>query len=316
MRRRLDPIVAGALAVVLLLAVIIGAAAALNAPSSAQASPATPSASIAPPTAVARASGPSGSPDARSNVAAEMLAAHNALRDAIGAALVRPDERVTAAAQRHAEYLVSSGALVGHDETPGGVGFTGATVRDRLAAQGYPDASASEVAISGLGGTDGVRALWLLPYHRIGLMHPHAMLAGWGHAENAGRISTVGVIVYDFASPAAETIHSPATNEKVTPSWDGDEVPDPLPAGAGRPVGYPIVLMSSGAAVQLRAAHLTDARGGDVPMYVVPQAYETDYAAVVPRSPLTAQTRYRVKLEVTIAGKDIVDEWEFETERG
>ena len=98
----------------------------------------------------------------KSNDAVEMLRVHNELRAAIGAPAVRADDRVTAAAQHHAEYLARAGA-VGHDETAGQPGFTGVSVRDRLAAQGSTDATASEVAASADSGTEAVRFLWDLP---------------------------------------------------------------------------------------------------------------------------------------------------------
>src|SRR5205814_8479155 len=74
----------------------------------------------------------------KSNDAGAMLRVHNELRAAIGAPAVLADDRVTAAAQHHAEYLARAG-IIGHDETAGEPGFTGASVRDRLAAQGYAD---------------------------------------------------------------------------------------------------------------------------------------------------------------------------------
>ena len=113
---------------------------------------------------------------ARANDATEMLRVHNELRAAVAAPIVRADDRVTTAAQRHAEYLAQNNAL-GHDEMPGSPGFTGASVRDRLAAQGYNDANASEVATSFISGTEGVRSLWVLPsrfrtrWSRAGAMH-------------------------------------------------------------------------------------------------------------------------------------------------
>ncbi|MDP9266310.1 MAG: CAP domain-containing protein, partial [Chloroflexota bacterium] len=154
--------------------------------------PPSPSASAA--TTVANPT-PSPTPTASSsspaNDASEMLRVHNELRAAVGAPAVRADDRVTLAAQRHAEYLAQNNAL-GHDETPGAPGFSGVFVRDRLAAQGFTDANASEVATSFSSGTEGVRSLWVLPYHRLGLMHPQAVVVGWGHAEVAGRSITVG----------------------------------------------------------------------------------------------------------------------------
>ncbi len=258
---------------------------------------------------------PTASSSSPANEAAEMLRVHNELRAAVVAPAVRADDRVTLAAQRHAEYLAQNNAL-GHDETPGAPGFSGVFVRDRLAAQGFTDANASEVATSFSSGTEGVRSLWVLPYHRLGLMHPQAVVAGWGHAEVAGRSITVGVIVYDFAAPAPDRVRAPAPDQRVAGTYSGEEIPDVLPAGASRPVGYPImVIYSSARAVDLRSARITDAAGRDFAYHVVPQLYERDYVAVIPASPLVPGTRYRVHLELTVAGADMVEEWEFEAER-
>jgi uncharacterized protein YkwD len=284
----------------------------------------SPSASVAAvspsPTATATASltaSPTTSPTVSSlaNDATEMLRVQNELRAAVGAPAVRADERVTTAAQRHAEYLARNNAL-GHDETPGAPGFTGVFVNDRLVVVGYADATASEVATSFGSGTDGVRSLWVLPYHRLGLMHPHAIVAGWGHAESGGRSITVGVLVYDFTAPAPERVRAPASDQRVAGTYSGEEVPDVLPAGASRPVGYPImVVYSSARAVELRSARVTQVNGPDFAYHVVPQLYERDYVAIVPAAPLAPGARYRVRLELTVAGVDMVEEWEFETER-
>jgi uncharacterized protein YkwD len=277
----------------------------------------SPTATIAP-TATPSAT-PSGTASAtasaNANDAAEMLRVHNELRAAVGAPGLRPDQRVTTAAQRHAEYLAQNNAL-GHDETAGAPGFTGASVRDRLTAQGYTDATASEVATSFSNGTDGVRSLWVLPYHRLGMMHPHAVVAGWGHAASGGRQVTVGVIVYDFSAPAPDRVRTPAVDQRVAGTYSGEETPDVVPAGAARPVGYPIMIVYAGARpVDLRTARVTDASGRDFAYHVVPQLYERDYVAIIPAAPLASGSRYRVRLELTVAGSDVTEEWEFETER-
>jgi uncharacterized protein YkwD len=287
-------------------------------PTQSVAAEATTSAPLSPtPNVTAPRASPTVSPAAspRANDAAEMLRVHNELRAAVAAPTVRADDRVTTAAQRHAEYLAQNNAL-GHDEVPGSPGFTGASVRDRLAAQGYADANASEVATSFSSGTEGVRSLWVLPYHRLGLMHPHAVVAGWGHAETAGRAITVGVIVYDFNAPAPERVRVPAPDQRVAGTYSGEEIPEVVPAGAARPVGYPIMVVYSGArAVDLRSARVTDASGRELPHHVVPQIYERDYVAIIPVSPLAPGARYRVRLELIVAANNVVDEWEFETER-
>ena len=281
---------------------------------------ASPSAEVTPtPTASASPATSSPSPTAAStsnpNDAAEMLRVHNDLRSAVGAPVVRTDPRVVTAAQRHAEYLAQNNAL-GHDETAGAPGFTGVSVRDRLAAQGYPDANASEVATSFSSGAEGVRSLWVLPYHRLGMMHPHAVIAGWGHATSGGRAITVGVLVYDFASSAPERVRVPAPDQRVAGTYSGEETPEVVPAGAARPVGYPIMVVYSGARpVDLRSARITDANGRDLAYHVVPQLYERDYVAIIPATPLAAGTRFRVRLDLRVAGADVTDEWEFESER-
>lgn len=275
--------------------------------------PTIPSARPTPVSTAAPTSAPTGT--VASSTAAAMLGAHNELRAAIGAPLVPGDQRVAAAAQRHAEYLARNSAG-GHEETAGQPGFSGASVRDRLAAQGYAATTASEVATSVGPGTEGVRSLWVLPYHRLGLMHPHAIVAGWGYAEIDGRRATVGVLVYDFASAAPDRVRSPAAGQRVAGSWEGEEFPDVLPSGASRPVGFPVMVLASMARiVDLRGARIIGP-GGEVPHHVVPQLYERDYIAIVPARPLAPGARYRVRLELTIAGTDVDDEWEFETERG
>ena len=285
-------------------------------PSATAAETASLPAASASPSATATAS-PSASTTVSSlaNDASEMLRVHNALRAAVGAPAVRSDDRVTVAAQRHAEYLARNDAL-GHDEVPGSPGFTGVFVRDRLAAQGLSDANASEVATSFSSGTDGVRSLWVLPYHRLGLMHPQAVVAGWGHAEISGRMITVGVIVYDFAASAPDRVRAPAPDQRIAGTYSGEEIPDVLPAGASRPVGYPImVVFSTARAVDLRTARVTQVGGPDFAYHVVPQLYERDYVAVIPAAPLVPGARYHVRLELTVAGADTVEEWEFEAER-
>ena len=274
-------------------------------------------ASASPSASVAASASPSASPSPSPlpNDPAEMLRVHNDLRAAVGSPVVRPDERVAVAAQKHAEYLARNGTL-GHDETPGAPGFSGVYVHDRLAAQGYADANASEVATSFSSGTDGVRSLWVLPYHRLGLMHPHAIVAGWGHAEIAGRAITVGVIVYDFTAPAPDRVRAPAPGQRVAGTYSGEEVPDILPAGAARPVGYPImVVFSSARAVDLKGVRVSQVNGPDFAYHVVPQLYERDYVAIVPAAPLAAGARYHVRLDLTVAGAAVVDEWEFDTDR-
>jgi hypothetical protein len=76
-----------------------------------------------------------------------------------------------------------------------------------------------------------------------------------------------------------------------------------------------MVVYSTARAVDLRTARVTQVGGPDFAYHVVPQLYERDYVAVIPAAPLVPGARYRVRLELTVAGADVVEEWEFEAER-
>ncbi|HET8567689.1 MAG TPA: CAP domain-containing protein [Candidatus Limnocylindria bacterium] len=272
---------------------------------------ASPSASAS----VAPTADPSPSPSAIPSASAApsgdtLVDTHNALRSGSGLAPVRADPRATEAARRHADYLVRNDAS-GHDEDPARAGFTGATVAERLAAAGYPGATASEVAARSRDGASSVRALWDLPYHRLGMAHPHLAAVGWAHV---GAV-TVGVFVYDFAARSADVARVPAPGAREVPrSWSGPESPDPLPAGAARPTGWPILVIYGGTpVVQLRAASLRSAAGTAVDLHAAPQVFERDYVVVIPARPLEARTTYRIRLEVRVGDADRVEEWEFAT---
>jgi hypothetical protein len=75
-----------------------------------------------------------------------------------------------------------------------------------------------------------------------------------------------------------------------------------------------MAVYSGARAVDLRSVRITQVDGPDFAYHVVPQLYERDYVAVVPAAPLARAARYHVRLDLTVAGADIVDEWEFDTE--
>lgn len=243
-----------------------------------------------------------------------MLQAQNQLRYAIGAPTIPGDPRVVLAAQRHADYSTLNG-VGGHYETAGNPGFSGYGPRDRLAAAGWSATFVSEVAASYTGALRAVNELWAAPYHRLGMMHPSAVAAGWGHSDLNGRSATVGNFVYDFGARAVDFVRSPADGQSdIPPSWSGNESPSPLPAGVRGPVGYPImVVYSGGQSVQMRAAELVAPGGARVPFYYAPQLYEYDYQVIVPKAPLAAGTTYQVRFDITVNGRYVTNEWEFTT---
>jgi len=246
--------------------------------------------------------------------ASEMLNLANSFRAAIGAPTLTGDSRVVAAAQNHANYN-SANNTSGHFETAGRPYYTGYSARDRVAAMGWSTSFVSEVATGGSDGLAGVRQLWDAPYHRLGMMHPSASTMGWGHSMLNGRGTVVGDITYNFGIRSSEFVRSPAHGQTNIPTtWSGNESPSPLPAGAARPVGYPImVVFSGGRTVEMRGAALVAPGGVSVPIYIAPQQFEYDYQVIIPQRPLAANTTYHVRLDITVAGVWLTNEWDFST---
>jgi len=138
---------------------------------------------------------------------------------------------------------------------------------------------------------------------------------GWGHSDIGGRGTTVGDIAYNFGLRPVEFVRSPAHNQTNIPtSWSGNESPSPLPAGASRPVGYPImVVYSGGKSVVMRGAEIVAPGGARLPIYYAPQVFEYDYQVIIPQRPLATNTTYHVRFDITVAGTWLTNEWDFST---
>ena len=247
-------------------------------------------------------------------VSDDMMLLANQMRYAIGAPTLVPDSRIVAAAQNHANYSSANGQG-GHFETAGLPYYTGYSARDRVAAMGLSTTFVSEVATGGSSGVAGVRQLWDAPYHRLGMMHPSASSMGWGFSTLNGRNTTVGDITYNFGIRSVDFVRSPAHGQTNIPTtWSGNESPNPLPSGAPRPVGYPImVVYSGGQNVVMRGAEVVAPGGARVPIYYAPQQFEYDYQVIVPQRPLASNTTYHVRFDITVAGTWLTNEWDFST---
>src|SRR6266850_4072389 len=242
-----------------------------------------------------------------------MMTLHNQMRFAIGAPTIPMDPRVAQAAQNHANYSAAN-RTGGHFETAGLPYYTGYSARDRVIAAGLTTSFVSEVATGGSNALAGVSQLWDAPYHRLGLMHPSAMSAGWGHSDLAGN-ATVGDITYDFGIRSVDFVRSPANGQTNIPtSWSGNESPNPLPAGVSGPVGYPIMLVySGGQPVDMRAAEIVAPSGGRIPFYYAPQQFERDYYVIIPQQPLATNTTYHVRFDINVNSVMTTNEWDFST---
>ena len=245
--------------------------------------------------------------------ATDMLQVMNELRYATGAPTVPADPRLVASAQNHATYNVLNNTG-GHYETAGRPGYTGYVAQDRARAMGYTAPYVSEVASSARDVLHGVRLLWDAPYHRLGMMHPHTSVVGWGRAEGgAFGYQVVGNIGKDFSTTPVDVVRSPARGQGGIPtSWSGHESPSPIRPGSSGPYGYPIMIVYGGyKAVDVRGVSLHH-NGTPLSLFVSPQQFERDYALVVPDKPLPVGT-IDVRFDLTVAGQWITEEWSFST---
>src|SRR6266700_5696574 len=207
-------------------------------------------------------------------VQSDMLQTLNDHRFSVGAPTIAADARANSAAQNHANYS-SANAISGHYETAGLPYYTGYAPRDRLIAAGWTTSFVSEVATGGSTAIAGVNQLWDAPYHRLGMLHPNSVAAGWGYSALGSRSATVGDFVYDFSQRPVNYVRSPAAGQAGIPtSWSGGESPSPLPSGVSGPVGYPImVVYSGGQSVTMRAAEVVAPDGSRLPIYYAPQQF-------------------------------------------
>ena len=265
--------------------------------------------------AVVAVGGPLARPAAADTVTgAQLLGRLNELRSAAGAPTIAADPRVTLAAQSHADYSSLNGTG-GHYESAGLPGYTGYGPRDRVAAMGWSTSFVSEVAASYSGGIGALNELWDAPYHRLGMLHPNSVSTGWGHSDLNGRSTTVGDFVYDFAPRPVPFVRSPASGQSgIATSWSGNESPSPLPAGVSGPVGYPIMVVYSGAQnVQMRAAEIVTPSGARLPIYYGTALWENDYQFIIPQKPLPSATTLHVRFDITVNGQYVTNEWDFTT---
>jgi hypothetical protein len=251
--------------------------------------------------------------EADSVSATAMMTLHNQMRYAIGGPTIPMDARVVQAAQSHANYNAAN-RIGGHYETAGNAYYTGYGPRDRVIAAGLTTSFVSEVATGGSNALGGVTQLWDAPYHRLGMMHPSASSAGWGHSDLASS-ATVADITYDFGIRSVDFVRSPANGQTSIPtSWSGNESPNPLPAGTSGPVGYPImVVYSGGQPVDMRAAEIVAPNGARLPIYYAPQQFERDYQVIIPQRPLAANTTYHVRFDINVNSLMVTNEWDFST---
>lgn len=247
-----------------------------------------------------------------------LLDALNALRKSAGLDPVAGSPALDQAATAHAYYFLfnfGDQSLAGtgvHNENPQLPGYSGANSAQRAQHFGYGRNRGSEVIAHAYLATGALGAWSDTVYHRLGLLDPEALEAGYAQVQ----VGALSIQVLDFglgdAGHHAAVAYPPDGQSGLPRAFSGSEVPDPL-SGVRYPVGYPITVETgSASSLQVTSAGL---RGpaGSVPLYVIPpgtDALSRNEFAMVPRQPL-APGSYTAALDGMLDGQPLHLSWQF-----
>jgi uncharacterized protein YkwD len=249
----------------------------------------------------------------------------NGYRALVGAVPVRLHAAVITAAQNHANYYLLNHSDPGawtygyHGEVEGKPGYTGQWPFDRMQAAGYP----------WLGGVETMHFLndpalsvddWMASvFHRVIILDPEQHHAGYGSN------TTPEVDVLDLGpGQADEGLWGPALpypqaypadgQTGIPRSWEANEIPDPLPPGASRPVGYPFTLQGIHGTLVGTWAEMRDGNNNVVAVHPNPADCNTfNCYAVIAKSPLQSNMTYTVHVVGTVGGAPFDRTWHFTT---
>ena len=257
-------------------------------------------------------------PADREALAKAVLEQVNSYRKRAGLEAVALDAGLTKGCRAHADYLVrnagnpSTEGLGGHDEDPKLPGYS---------EEGRRAGKASDIAFD----VDPLAAVpdWMATFfHRVPLLDPDLRRVGFG----AARGEKVGwIVVLDVTSGrgSGAVVFCPADGQQDVPTaYHAGERPDPIPESKGRPAAYPVTVMfPRGAAVKDVTARLVDARGQDVPAWVltpeqtVDRDLQRNQVCVIARQSLQPGTEYTVTVAAQVDGTDWKQKWSFTTRK-
>lgn len=246
------------------------------------------------------------------------LANANRLRSALALPPMVLDDRMNAAAQAHADYMMQNNAH-GHNELSDRPGFCGEEVSDRLEAFGWGGPVWEGLTYGKPSPAISIRELFDAPYHRIPFLQPGTPQFGYG--VNTGNAAAE---VQD--NKVSGVVVSPADGQEDVPSiWYCHESPSPLAThpetNPNQPVGYPIVLAEFGAGmakIHVNSAQLLDSAGNPLPAMINTPENDPNLInalTIIPLAPLQDGGFYKVVVSaIGGRGTPIEKTWSFRTQ--
>ena len=269
------------------------------------------------------------------------LQAVNEYRAQVSLPLVDEHDKLNAAAQSHAVFLVKNcqkyaqTGLSPHQQSPDWEGFTGKLPWDRTKYFGYDESYAIAEVIAFVNNPDQAVKGWIdTLYHRLPLLDPGLVEIGYGNAATgsakcAQSISRADVmdVAIGPVSDDVIVVYPPDGAKGVPRSFDGFESPQPPAPPNGFPSGYIItVQFSKKLGIKVLGHELVDENGrklehlfvapfGDPENDVLkdPNAMGDLYLSMYAYDPLEATTTYTVRIELERGGKPLTLEWSFTT---
>ncbi|MBB5203073.1 hypothetical protein HNQ51_000366 [Inhella inkyongensis] len=256
-----------------------------------------------------------------SPAAERVLALLNRERVQQGLQALRPQAQLQAAAQAHADYLALH-QQTSHSQERDRELFLGERPADRARALGYAERRRGVVAEVFVVGHEepeaAIQHLLSGPYHRHVLLSATAEEAGVGVNAQPGLVIALGSPGLGWREPVGPPI-------LLWPGPDAHHVPpeacceQPRPANLDR-FGMPVSIQAlPGERLSVQAFELEDEAGQRVDTVLLqgpadPHLRLAPHVAyLLPRQPLQALSRYRVRATFSTGWRQMQREWQFHT---
>lgn len=256
-------------------------------------------------------------PAAPANISPEVRRAWervNELRRAAGLSPVELDPTLSKGCQAHAHFLnlnrgsAATRGMGAHSEKEGMPGYTEAGAA----------AAVNSVIAPRRDLTQAVDAWMSTLYHRIPMLRPNLVRIGLGWEGGYAVMDVINGLVGDEPHPVAY----PAEGQKNIPTLFPNELPDPIPAGAPRPAGYPVTFQFPYDSEEVTSvkATFTDAAGKPVQFHLSsPEKPANDFPqqntiCVIPARRLAPGATYKVSVSGTFQGETFEHAWSFTTQ--
>jgi uncharacterized protein YkwD len=262
------------------------------------------------------------------NVATDGYNWINYRRAQAGVGVLARNNMLDRSAQAHSDYQRINNTVT-HDEDPAKPGFTGATVEARVQAAGYtllrPYVSGEIIAASAnASGFYMAEELVTAIYHRFVMFEPLFRDMGTGSATGASNYiyftTNLGATgSYSAGLPSHTIVTWPMSGQTGVQTTFASNLEEPDPVPDLNEVGYPISVHANLTETVLVQSFTVRPRGGsDLRTRLLVKGQDANttmasVAAIVPLSPLAAQTTYDVSFVGTVGGTPVSKSWSFTT---